>query len=425
VNITRPLQWAAHRLAADWARTQEHSVGGMLQLGVRYFDLRLSARGPTKELWISHGLYSIPFARVIEDVAQFFGTHVALWPGSHDVGRPAAFGDLSAHREVIVLDVQRISGVQAGHGSAKIHHEFFKLLEPLRPVLLKEGQSERTPLGELWDSSSRVVVLYPDALACAVHKPLVLPRVSDHIRSQWFDKNAAAPLLAHLHDELMKRRNDMASKWAHSDGACSPSELAGPLHVLQAVLTPSSGDFARMLLSPMPSTARNIEHFAKEMNGKALTLWSRHKIVPEGPEFAHSGPRPRHLALDGRNILMLDFFAQGRDADTGLDSVQLCVLVNALRYGSPRGSSTPPPAPVCPSRIVGTSDAVAPSTPLPQDAAALREVAVRMTPSAACQPAVAGRDCPPTPLQECDRDDGEDVQPPSMARLGSDVRPML
>jgi hypothetical protein len=365
VNITRPLQWAAHRLAADWARTQEHSVRTMLLLGVRYFDLRLSPRGPTKELWISHGLFSMPLSNVVEDVASFYSNHDS-GPCSPATADSLDVGD---NLDIVVLDIQRLSGVTSGHGSAKIHHEFFRTLEPLRPLLLKEGQSIFTSLRDFWRTGTRVIVLYPCALACAVHQPIVLPRTPEFIRSHWFDKNRPAPLLQHLHDELMQRRNGIVSRFVHS-GPPEGSAI-GPLHVLQAVLTPSSTDFARMVFSPFPSTARNLEHFAKELNHRALTLWSRHQPIEDGPEVTFDGkPRPRQVSMDGRNVIMLDFFTRGRDGDTGLDAVQLCVFINARRFGLPRERSfvsrSPTPAPL--DRIVGSSDAASPRPqPEPQD----------------------------------------------------------
>eukprot|EP00672_Neobodo_designis_P019512 CAMPEP_0174842508 /NCGR_PEP_ID=MMETSP1114-20130205/9958_1 /TAXON_ID=312471 /ORGANISM="Neobodo designis, Strain CCAP 1951/1" /LENGTH=520 /DNA_ID=CAMNT_0016076713 /DNA_START=83 /DNA_END=1642 /DNA_ORIENTATION=+ len=456
VHIATPLQPAAHRLAADWARTQEHSMRSMLQLGVRYFDLRVSPRGPTRELWLTHGLYSMPLSVLVEDVASFFGASVSLGPTSPDVGHPAAFPApaLAANRDVIVLDVQRLSGIQAGYGSAKIHQEFFRQLEPLRPLLLKEGQDQTTPLREFWATDTRIIVLYPCVLACAVHLPLVLPRSSHHIRSEWFNRNEARDLLRCLRDELVRRRNSImtalvmcggasksgsldealppppdAAAAPDSDGAPPPEEGGASngaaldnderetsaatvsesprtpkgfrealssndalrqLHILQGVLTPSTADFIRMLMSPMPGTARKLEDFATSVNSRVLTLWGAHAGVSAAEVAVH--PKLAHVPLDGRNVLMMDFFTRGRDEATGLDSVQLCHYVNVRRFGPPASTGAIPRPLVDAARIVGSTVVEGDETPV------VATISTNVTPRASAAP------------------DGESQEPPSRRR---------
>jgi hypothetical protein len=324
-----------HKTAAAWARTQEHSIASLLTMGVRYLDIRLSPRGPDLEPWVSHTLYSIPFARVVEDVAAFYsGLTEALWEGAPHFGKARDFGALDDNREIIILDIQRFTGVPTEpEQAAKAHDNVLRLLRTLQNLLPKEEQFVHTPLRELWKTGSRVFVFYPVELAAPQLAGLrVLPRAGC-VFSDWFDKNTAPALLPLLEQGLVRRQHDIVANFLVA--GCPVGPQLGPLHVTQAIMTPSTADFVKMVLSPHPKTLRSLEAMARRFNARALELWCNHVIIVD-ETLQHDGSRPpRHLAFDGRNVLLLDFCAVGKDPKYQLDAVDLCLLINVQRFGLP------------------------------------------------------------------------------------------
>jgi hypothetical protein len=315
------LQATAKHITAEWAKTQAHTVLEQLRLGVRYLDIRLSSRSDgrgTVSLWVSHGLYSVPFSDVVRDVVAFING--------------GAGGDVAqatdANREVFVLDVQKIWGFDR---NPSMHALFLEAIAPLELAVVRRPHGIHTPLAALWAAGQRVFVLYPGSSACDVH-PGLIRRGDATIRSWWFNLNSVAPLVSSVRGELELRRRAVGAgidSRSVSPAAPGPADVSGlaasaaapqPLHVTQGVMTPVPHDFAKTLLSPLPSTHRSIAHYAFAVNAALLAAWQEHEAVDA----------PAGAAADGRNILILDFFTVGAAGSAG--AVALCIAINRRRF---------------------------------------------------------------------------------------------
>lgn len=58
-----------------WAKTQDYSSTEQLKCGIRYFDLRVSTRDGTNELYFVHGLYADEVWDVLRQINEFLDDH--------------------------------------------------------------------------------------------------------------------------------------------------------------------------------------------------------------------------------------------------------------------------------------------------------------------------------------------------------------
>lgn len=72
-----------------WTITQSIDTWQQLQIGIRYFDLRLATKEGTKEFFFTHGVYAEEISKALNQVKEFVDTH----PG-----------------EVVILDCQHFYG---------------------------------------------------------------------------------------------------------------------------------------------------------------------------------------------------------------------------------------------------------------------------------------------------------------------------
>ena len=56
------------KITAGWSRAQSHTVAELLDIGVRYLDVRICSKGD--EIWTVHGMYSEPLATVFHEIAR-------------------------------------------------------------------------------------------------------------------------------------------------------------------------------------------------------------------------------------------------------------------------------------------------------------------------------------------------------------------
>jgi hypothetical protein len=303
----------AFNVVSGWARTQDRSILEQLNNGVRYFDIRLAPKASSGDLWVCHGLFSVSLSRVIEDVEAFF------CGGRLGYGKAPLDFDTADNKELVILDVQSCEG-HAGPDGAAINAGFFKLLEPIRPLCVPAHLSLREPVGALQAAGVRVVVLYPNGPACDANPGLAMHRGSN-IRSSWKNKNTVEALKPLLQAELELNARDQAAGTGQN------------IHVLQGVLTSDTELIVRSLLLPDFAAPDSVEELARSVNDDAMEVWV-------GAAGADAAARAEALqrgeastAVDGRNVLMLDFCDRG--TFEGLDAVQLCHFLNVRKFGVP------------------------------------------------------------------------------------------
>ena len=62
-------------VVSRWARTQDHDITRQLSSGVRYFDLRISTKEGTEQLYFVHGQYSVDVVSVLNEIENFLDLH--------------------------------------------------------------------------------------------------------------------------------------------------------------------------------------------------------------------------------------------------------------------------------------------------------------------------------------------------------------
>jgi len=65
----------AKKIISNWSKTQSLGVDAQLKAGVRYFDIRVSGRPGSSELFIVHGLYGPTVESCMESLATFLDEH--------------------------------------------------------------------------------------------------------------------------------------------------------------------------------------------------------------------------------------------------------------------------------------------------------------------------------------------------------------
>lgn len=126
----------AKTVAHRWSQTQDRTFVEQLQLGIRYFDLRISVRPGYKELFLVHGFYG--------DSVTTCLTSICSWLDSHP-------------REIVLLDMNHF------HGLTDTHHQ--KLVDDIEnifgdklvPVLEDAG---RLTLARMWKDNQQVILFY-------------------------------------------------------------------------------------------------------------------------------------------------------------------------------------------------------------------------------------------------------------------------
>jgi len=65
----------AKKIVSNWSKTQSLGVDAQLKAGVRYFDIRVSCRPGSSELFVVHGLYGPTVESCLDSLAAFLDDH--------------------------------------------------------------------------------------------------------------------------------------------------------------------------------------------------------------------------------------------------------------------------------------------------------------------------------------------------------------
>lgn len=200
-------------VTAPWSRTQGASVYEQLQLGVRYFDLRVM--NDDGALHIVHFMKGEKIATTLNEVQMFLAE-----PG-HE-------------QEVVFLDFNHFYNMDAA-----AHQELIALLQDkFGSKLTPRTLAPTSSLQDLWDARYQVVALYDhnDSIYKDMHMGL-WPQST--IKSDWPNVQSFKDLVRKL-EENIKQRDPLK------------------LQVLQAVLTPNAWTIIRGSLCCGPRSIEEI-----------------------------------------------------------------------------------------------------------------------------------------------------------------------
>lgn len=65
----------AKKIVSNWSKTQSLGVAAQLKAGVRYFDIRVSTRPGSSDLFVVHGLYGPTVESCLDGLAAFLEEH--------------------------------------------------------------------------------------------------------------------------------------------------------------------------------------------------------------------------------------------------------------------------------------------------------------------------------------------------------------
>lgn len=190
-----------------WGLTQSLDVTSQLCAGIRYFDLRISSKPNTEDVYLIHGLFSYKLESILEDINKFLESHP---------------------KEVILLDFNHF------YDMTEFQHKqcMSMILEYLGYKMCPLLDMDSITLDTLWDSNLQTVVFY--------HSPLVK---ENHqfwpgrlIPSPWPNVCDSSNMVDFLEKKYQQGRNK------------------GSFYVTQGILTPDTKFILKHVTGSLKST---------------------------------------------------------------------------------------------------------------------------------------------------------------------------
>jgi len=338
-DVLRVLGSWAKTVALRWSQTQDRTFEDQLDIGIRYFDLRISVRPGFQELFLVHGFYG-------ESVGHCLTT-ISSWLDSHP-------------KEIVLLDMNHFHGLEDDHHQSlikDIHEIFGGKLVPVR------NDARNLTLAEMWKERQQVIVFYhhvkrgvssPNRLQPTIDFlwpgsmiPSPWPRatrIKDLIefleRDDHFHSHSRHCQQLHQQQQQQQQQHQVSSS-PHSPDVTSPmspptshpppnrARNPGSFYVSQGVLTPT----VYTVIGHVTSSLK--DHFGRQA-AHAIVDWLRrrrrqmtttttpatatspvvedqveddHSVPPQGRKDSSLSP-PSHLGVktdDVINIVIVDF----------------------------------------------------------------------------------------------------------------------
>ncbi|KAH3872539.1 PI-PLC X domain-containing protein 2-like [Dreissena polymorpha] len=129
------LKLLGNGIIYKWAVTQDLSFKEQLELGVRYFDLRVAFRKKTQNVHFCHSLYGMTVEDGIKEILDFLKEHP---------------------KEIAILDFNHIFDM-----TEERHSEFInKLIEICGSKMCMYVGIESLTLSMLWENNVQVIIIY-------------------------------------------------------------------------------------------------------------------------------------------------------------------------------------------------------------------------------------------------------------------------
>ena len=140
-DVIKKINWMGPGTVAGLAKTQDKNIKQQLELGVRYFDLRVAPNpNSNNELYFVHSKYGDSVSMTIKDIKSFLEKH---------------------DREVIILDFQHFYGMNKDN-----YQELMTLLRDNLKNYMAPAQKKtlnKKTLKNLCDNNKRVIVIFEDS----------------------------------------------------------------------------------------------------------------------------------------------------------------------------------------------------------------------------------------------------------------------
>lgn len=170
-DIMKKINWMGPKTLAGLSKTQDKNIKEQLELGVRYFDLRVAPNpNDNNELYFVHAKYGDSASIAIKDIKNFIESH---------------------DREIVILDFQHLYGMNKDNYRNLMSLLRDNLKNYMAPAI--RDTLNKTTLKSLCDNNKRVIVSFKDSIYNEVFnldnddmKTLIFRR-SASITSPWID----------------------------------------------------------------------------------------------------------------------------------------------------------------------------------------------------------------------------------------------
>lgn len=302
-DVLRVFGSWAKTVAHRWSQTQDRTFIEQLHLGIRYFDLRISARPGFEELYLVHGFYG--------DTVRICLTSINAWLDLHP-------------KEIVLLDMNHFHGLEDHHHQRLVSDLQNIFGDKMVPAL---DDARQLTLAQMWKNHQQVIVFYHHVKS-GVSTPNTLQPAFNYlwpgsmIPSPWPRTTRIKDLIDFLDRSTIGIGPNLYGNGNnnHNQHPSSSSQLARPRNsffVSQGVLTPT----VYTVLSHVTSSLK--DHFARpaaqavvewlkrhrRIKSLALTTTTRAAVGVDGDGVARNetdcseGP----WRAEGVNIVIVDF----------------------------------------------------------------------------------------------------------------------
>lgn len=202
---------AAKQIISRWSRTQNKTFKEQLEMGIRYFDLRVASKQGSEDVFFVHGLYGSKVQTCMEEINEFLSEH---------------------SKEIVLLDFNHFFNISQDQHQSLMN----MLLEIFGCKLCPFLNVTSTTLEMLWANGLQVIVFYND---CSVEDNLQF-WPGKMIPAPWYDT---------------PDQNNLMQKLSEGKNHALPRDT---FHVTQGVLTPTATSIFQNLQGSLESETKKL-----------------------------------------------------------------------------------------------------------------------------------------------------------------------
>ncbi len=236
-------------IVAGWAKTQSKDLYEQFTDGIRYVDLRLTNE-PDGQVYLEHGLRSVPFDEVVDDIAAFATEHP---------------------REALVIYVQGINNFTPDTHAAVIAEMETAFGSRMAP----RSMGTSATLADLWAADRNVIVVYNNAAAVAAD-PNLWP--DNTLYRPW-------PQVASVPDLLAGNETNLANRPPQAIWGMFGESTPAPTNYVTGILTLGTRNIEEFMFNVHPAVQDWIRVTFKDAVNLVTADWYQ-EFWPAGSTFA-------------------------------------------------------------------------------------------------------------------------------------------
>ncbi len=187
------------QIVVDWAKAQTLSIVEQLEMGIRYFDLRLALHPISNKLHACHSLFDLPICDILKEINIFLTKN---------------------RNEIVLLDFQHFYKIY----DKKIYHAFAdNLLRIFGKKIAPPSHGQDVTLGDLWTTSQQVIILHSNLVnfSNTPYDKFFWKR-ENFLDSPWPNKTNVGDLENSLRHIFRQRRMQKNNKFFVLQGVLTP-----------------------------------------------------------------------------------------------------------------------------------------------------------------------------------------------------------